>query len=68
MLNNDEKQCLECGWVGDIAECRSDKQWSEHAGGGYIAIPLCPKCGNDHVADYNSREAKDARLQFEGVE
>ncbi len=66
MPKNDEKQCLECGWAGDIAECRKDKQWSDHAGGGYIAVPLCPKCGNDHVVDYNSREAKDARLQFEG--
>ena len=66
MSNTDEKQCLDCGWDGDIAECNKDKQWSDCAGGGYIAVPLCPKCGGDHIADYDSQEAKDARLQFTG--
>jgi len=66
MPNTDEKQCLECGWAGDIAECNSDKQWSEHAGGGYVAVPLCPKCGSEHIAEYNSQEARDSRMMFLG--
>lgn len=66
MSNIDEKQCLECGWFGDISECTPDKQWSEHAGGGYINIPLCPKCSSEHIVFYDSKEARDARLMFLG--
>ena len=65
-MNTDEKQCLECGWAGDIAECRKEKQWSDHAGGGYVAVPLCPKCGSEHIVEYNSQEAKDSRQMFLG--
>lgn len=66
MCKTDEKQCLECGWAGDIVECRKEKAWSEHAGGGFIAVPLCPKCGSEHLFNYDSLEAKDSRLQFLG--
>ena len=68
MPNNDEKQCLECGWVGDIEECPREKQWADHAGGYYISVAICPKCSSDHLAAYDSQEAKDSRLQFTGEE
>lgn len=66
MIKADELMCLECGWAGDIGECKKDKQWSDVAGGGYIAVPSCPKCGSNHLADYDSKEAIDTRLQFTG--
>lgn len=68
MPNNDEKQCLECGWAGDIEECPREKQWADHAGGYYISVAICPKCSSDHLATYDSQEAKDSRLQFTGEE
>lgn len=67
-MDTDYKQCLECGWSGDISECKSDRQWSEHAGGGYISVPLCPTCGSEHLAIYESDEAKNSRIQFTGEE
>jgi hypothetical protein len=62
------KNCLECGWVGDIEECPREKQWADHAGGYYSAVAVCPKCGSDHIANYDSQEAKESRLQFLGEE
>ena len=41
---NIEIRCLECGWVGVVEDCLGEKQWSEHAGGSYIAVPSCPEC------------------------
>ena len=65
----DEQQCLECGWAGQIEDCPCEKQWwSSCAGGGYAAVPLCPKCGSSHISGYSSQEAKEARLQFTGGE
>jgi hypothetical protein len=66
MPNTGVKNCLECGWAGDIDECPKEKQWCDWAGGCYVAVPLCPKCGSEHIAEYDSKEAKDARLQFTG--
>lgn len=66
MVNEDEKQCLECGWAGDIIECPIEKEWADWAGGCYVAVPYCPKCHTDHLANYGSQEAKEARLQFLG--
>lgn len=68
MGNTDEKQCLECGWAGDIEECPHEKEWADHAGGYYNAVPKCPKCGGAHIANYDSKEAKESRLQFTGEE
>ncbi len=68
MFKTEYLNCLECGWAGDITECKKEKQWSEWAGGGFIAVPLCPKCDSEHLADYDSKEAKDSRLQFTGEE
>jgi hypothetical protein len=67
-LDTEAKQCLQCGWSGDLSDCKSDRQWTSHAGGGYISVPLCPVCGSEHLAIYESNEAKEARLQFTGAE
>jgi len=61
MFKTEHINCLECGWEGQIEECGREKQWSEWAGGTYVAVPLCPKCESEHLADYDSQEAKDAR-------
>ena len=55
-MDTDNKQCLECGWSGDISECIPDKQESDHVGSKYINVPLCPKCGSEHIAVYESDE------------
>jgi len=68
MFKTDNLNCFECGWTGQIEECGREKQWSEWAGGCWVAIPVCPKCESEHLADYDSQEAKDARLMFTGNE
>ena len=68
MFKTEYLNCLECGWEGLLEECRREKQWSEWAGGTYVAVPLCPKCESEHLADYDSQEAKDARMMFTGDE
>jgi len=68
MFKTEYLNCLKCGWDGDIIECPKEKQWTDHAGGYYIAVPLCPKCSSEHLADYDSQEAKDTRMMFTGKE
>ena len=68
MFKTEHINCLECGWAGLIEECRREKQWTDHAGGYYIAVPVCPTCGSEHLAEYDSQEAKDARMMFTGEE
>jgi len=67
-MRTEHANCLECGWDGNIEECPRGKQWTEHAGGYYVAVPACPTCGSEHLADYDSQEAKDSRLMFTGKE
>ena len=68
MFKSEHLNCLECGWEGDITECSRDKQWTDHVGGYYIAVPLCPICSSEHLVDYDSQEAKDTRMTFLGHE
>ena len=66
-MNTEYLNCLECGWGGDIIECQTEKQWVDHAGGYYCAVPLCPKCSSGHLAENDSQEAKDARYFFPDI-
>ncbi len=66
MYKTEHINCLECGWEGQIEECPKEKEWADHAGGYYMAVPKCPICFSDRLADYDSQEAKDARLMLLG--
>jgi len=70
-LSIEHLNCLECGWEGDITDCPTEKQHDhDYATNSvtYFAVPLCPTCGSEHLADYDSQEAKDTRMLYLGHE